>query len=146
MISIFRIVISFSLLMLISCGGSGSEKETTTEDVRDDMRELMQTTGDYMSESFAAIVEDFNKVKKDADAKIGAANAAYDELTAEARAEYTKHISNLEAQVKEFDDKVEQYKDATADERKRIEEEVKTLKSALEKSVKAFEEEMKKHE
>lgn len=137
-----KLVLAFSILVLMACGQSKKENETTSKDVKEEMQDVVDVSKEYATET----IDDFNveikKMKENAKNEMEKASKDYDALSADLKAKYENQKTELEKQQKELENKIDEYNQAAEDEKAELKEEVEQLRTAFDKSIDTFKKEM----
>lgn len=113
-----------ALIGLAACGQA--KKETTVEDVKQEVQDLVDVSKDFASDSFDRAKE------------------AYEKLSDDVKATYKDQLEDIEKKQKELNSKLEEYNHAAEDKKEALKAEADQLKKALDASIEAFNKEMSK--
>jgi len=139
--SLFTVVVL--ALILASCGSSDKDnKETTMEDVKEEMSDVVDVSKDLGAEKWEELNKQVEELKVDVKAKADKAEAKYNSLSNDAKEKLKSQKQKLDEQRADLNKKIEEYQAAANDKKEGLKAEIDQLKTALDESVSTFEKEM----
>lgn len=139
-----KLVLVITMLVMVACGQSKKEKETTAKDVKEELQDVVDVSREYSSEKIDELNTEIKNMKESVKNEMEKAGKEYDALSDELKAKYKNQKAELEKQQRQLENKIEEYNQAAEDKKAELKEEAQQLKSALDKSIDTFQKEMAK--
>ena len=131
--SLFSIVLV--LFFFASCGSYDKGNNTTGEDLKEEVSDVVDVSKDYT-------VEQWNKMNAEIDEKMLKVSNEYNELNDEVKDKFKSKKAELDNQKEQLQDKIKELNQAADEKKDDLKQEVNQLKTALDESLIIFQKEM----
>lgn len=133
-------------LLFTSCGSSSEkEKETSLEDVKEEMTDVVDVSNDLASEKWDKLNKQVEDIGDNLAEKTREAEKKYNRLSTDLKEKLNNKKQKLDEQNAELNKKVDEFQAAADDKKEDLIAEIEQLKTALDRSVSTFEKEMEEN-
>lgn len=126
---------------LVSCNSSNKDKKTSLDDVKKEMKDVIDVSKDYGTEKWDDLI---NELKKDIDASTETVVENYKNLSTNLQNKFKDQKQKIANEKAELDKKLKEFQNASGKKKEALKSEIVQLKTALDKSISKFEKEMEK--